>query len=191
MPFLYVYSARCVIEADSIVAYDGIGEDTARGRLEAAWRTMAPDMPLDLQSGRDALDYYYADDRRNARLFAIGGIAAGLIGAVGLFGMAAFNTSARVQEIGVRKSFGASRWQIIRLLMLQLLRPVLIANLVAWPVSFVVLDGWLKPFDDRIAMNPLFFAAGSGLSLMIAILTVLSVAMAASRTPPGNALRQV
>ena len=191
LPFMYVYSADCVVEADSIVAYDGVGEDTARRRLTAVWQTMAPDMPLDLQSNHDALDFYYADDRRNTRLFAMGGGIAGLLAAVGLFGMAAFNTSARVQEIGVRKSFGASRWRIVRLLMLQLLRPVLIANLVAWPIAFVMLDDWLTPFDDRIAISPLFFMVGSGLSLLIAVVTVLSVALAAARTPPGQALRQV
>ncbi len=190
LPAIYVYSSLCVVQADTIIGYAGIDEATARQRVEATWRALAPDLPFNLSSGREILDYYYADDRRNARLFAVGGGIAGLIGAVGLFGMAAFNTSARVQEIAVRKSFGASRFRIARLLLLQLLRPVLIANVLAWPAAFIVLDGWLKPFDDRIAISPLFFSLGSGLSLLIAAATVAGVALSAARTAPGSALRQ-
>ncbi|WP_443749924.1 ABC transporter permease [Asticcacaulis solisilvae] len=191
MPALYVYSANCALESEAIIAYADIDEATARRRIEAVWRALARDVPFDLYSGHEELDYYYAEDRRNTRLFAVGGGIAGLIGAVGLFGMAAFNTSARVQEIAVRKSFGASRFRIARLLVLQLLRPVLIANVVAWPVAYVVLDAWLKPFEDRVAMSLLFFIIGSGLSLLIAGATVAGVALSAARTAPRNALRQV
>ena len=191
LPALYVYSSPCAVEAGTVIGFSGIDEATARQRIEAVWRAEAPDLPFDMSSGRGALDYYYATDRRNTRLFALGGAIAGLIGAVGLFGMAAFNTSARVQEIAIRKSFGASRFRIARLLILQLLRPVLVANVVAWPLAFVVLERWLKPFEDRIAISPVFFVTGSGLSLLIAVVTVLGVAVSAARIAPPEALRQV
>jgi len=190
LPVIYVYSSPCATQADTIIGFSGIDEATARRRIEAVWRRMAPDLPFELASGREELDYYYADDRRNARLFAIGGGIAGLIGAVGLFGMAAFNTSARVQEIAVRKSFGASRYRIARLLVLQLMRPVLLANVMAWPIAYVVLEEWLKPFEDRVSLSLLLFLPGSGLSLLIAAATILGVALAAVRTPPGAALSQ-
>lgn len=173
----------------TIIRYSGIGQTTARFRLRAVWEKMAPDLPFSLQSIREVLDYYYADNRRNTRLFGIGGAAAGLIGAIGLFGMAAFNTSRRVHEIGIRKSMGASRWQIARLLVFQFLRPVLIANIIAWPVAYVILDTWLKQFDDRVAMSPLFFLAGSGLSLLIAVVTVAGIAWTAASLSPAKALR--
>jgi putative ABC transport system permease protein len=191
LPALYVYSAPCVLEDDTIIGFAGIDETTARQRVEAVWRDKARDLPFEMTSAHDALDFYYADDRRNTRLFAVGGGIAGLIGAVGLFGMAAFNTSARIQEIAVRKVFGASRRRVAGLLVLQLLRPVLIANVLAWPVAYVVLAEWLKPFEDRVSLSPLLFLAGSGLSLLIAAATVLSVALAAVRLTPAAALRQV
>lgn len=191
LPAVYVYDSASAVESGTIISYAGIDEDTARRRIEAAWLAEAPDLPFDVSSGRQTLDYYYAADRRNTRLFAIGGGVAGLIGAVGLFGMAAFNTSARVREIAIRKSFGASRLRIARLLVLQLLRPVLVANIVAWPVAYAVLGAWLKPFEDRIAISPIFFITGSGLSLLIAAATVAGVAMAAARMPPGSALRRM
>jgi len=190
LPVVYVYSSPCATQADTVIGFSGIDETTARQRIEAVWHTLAPDLPFELTSGREELDYYYADDRRNTRLFAMGGGAAGLIGAVGLFGMAAFNTSARVREIAVRKSFGASRFRIARLLVLQLLRPVLIANVAAWPIAYVVLSEWLKPFEDRVPLSLQLFLPGSGLSLLIAAATVLGVALAAVRSPPRAALRQ-
>jgi len=190
-PTLYGINTADTFLWDFVVRYSGIDETTARQRLAAVWTRIMPDRPLEFITARQALDYYYRDHRRNTRLFAIGGGVAALIGAVGLFGMAAFSTSARVHEIGIRKASGATRGHIVRLLMFQFLRPVLIANLIAWPVAYVVLDGWLKQFDDRVAMSPWFFVAGSGLSLVIAAVTVVGVAVSAASLSPAKALRQL
>ncbi len=190
-PTLYVMASMATQQSETVIRYSGIDEATARKKLEAVWRKQMPDFPFVLHTMRQELDYYYRDDRRNTRLFAIGGGVAALIGAVGLFGMAAFNTSARVHEIGIRKAQGASRWRIMRLLMFQFLRPVLIANIIAWPIAYVVLDAWLKQFDDRVAMSPWFFLAGSGLSLLIAAATVFGVAWSGANLSPAKALRQL
>jgi len=190
-PAIYLYSSLQPIEQDTIIRYAGIDEATATQRLGTAWHAAVPQLPLQLNSVGHELDYFYADDRRDTRLFAIGGIVAGLIGAMGLYAMAAFNTSARVQEIGIRQSLGASRWKIARLLVFQFLRPVLLANLIAWPAAWLVLDRWLNQFEDRVPLGPWFFLAGSGLSLLIAIMTVSGIAWSAARTRPGNTLQQV
>jgi len=190
-PLYYAIRLSKAQQLDVIIRYDGIDEVTARQKLTAEWTKVFPEHPLVFTTIRDELDFYYRDDRRNTELFAIGGGVAGLIGAVGLFGMTAFSTSARVHEIGIRKSAGASRWRIMRLLMFQFLRPVLIANIIAWPIAYAVLDTWLKQFDDRVAMSPLFFLAGSGLSLLIAGLTVFGVAWSGANLSPARALRQL
>jgi putative ABC transport system permease protein len=118
-----------------------------------------------------------------------GGIAA-LIAAVGLFGMAAFNTSMRAHEIGIRKSFGASQWRILRLLVFQFLRPVLVGNCLAWPIAWWVLDGWFRRFGDRIAISPLFFVTGTAVSMLIAVASVAGIAWSAAMAAPGSAMRQ-
>lgn len=190
-PTLYGVDSSKMFQWYTIIRYNGIGEAQARLRLQAVWDRFLPGKPVTFLTMRDQLDYYYRDDRRNTRLFAIGGGVAAFIGAVGLFGMAAFNTSARVHEIGIRKAQGASRGRILRLLMFQFLRPVLIANVIAWPIAYVVLDAWLKQFDDRVAMSPWFFLAGSGLSLLIAAVTVFGVAWSGASLSPAKALRQL
>lgn len=191
LPAVYYLDSTTLPDSEVAIRFSGIDEATAVRHLEFVFRQWLPDIPFQIQTIRQELDYYYRDDRKNTELFAIGGGVAALIGAVGLFGMAAFNTPARVHEIGIRKSQGASRGRILRLLMFQFLRPVLIANVIAWPIAYFVLDGWLKQFDDRVAMSPWFFLAGSGLSLLIAAVTVFGVAWSGASLSPAKALRQL
>ncbi|WP_334009284.1 ABC transporter permease [Sphingomonas aerolata] len=112
-----------------------------------------------------------------------------LIGCVGLWGLASFNTARRIREIGIRKTLGASSADIVMLLVGQFLRPVLIANVIAWPLAFVAMRTWLAGFDDRIALSPLYFVGASLLALGIAVLTVLGQSLRASRAAPAWALR--
>ncbi len=93
--------------------------------------------------------------------------------------------SAAGQEIGIRKTLGASATDIVKLLVGQFLRPVLIANLVAWPLAFIAMRTWLAGFDDRISLSPLYFAAATALALTIAVLTVLGQSLKASRAAPA------
>ena len=172
----------------AVVRFAGVPRDVIEARMTAIWRRFAPDLPLVTQSGVEALDTYYRDDRRNTSLFAVGAVFAGLVGAIGLFGMAAFNTSNRALEIGLRKVMGASRGRIAGLLLLQFLRPVAIANAVAWPIAWVALAQWLSQFDDQVSLSPWFFLAGSGLSLILAAVTVAGVALATAQMSPGRAI---
>ena len=162
---------------------------TMADRVRAIWRRVAPQVPLNLSTGDQALGAYYKADDRAARLFTIGAGLAVLIGCVGLWGLASFNTQRRVKEIGIRKTLGASSADIVRLLVGQFLRPVLVANLLAWPLAFVAMRTWLAGFDDRIALSPLFFAGASLLAIAIAVLTVLGQSLRASRAAPAWALR--
>ena len=75
------------------------------------------------------------------------------------------------------------------LLVGQFLRPVLLANLIAWPIAFIALRGWLAGFADAVALSPLYFAVASLLALTIAVLTVLGQSLRASRAAPAWALR--
>jgi putative ABC transport system permease protein len=158
-------------------------------RVRAVWLRMAPQVPFSGKSADTRLERYYEADERATRLFGIGAGLAVLIGCVGLWGLASFNTARRIREIGIRKTLGASSTDIVRLLVGQFLRPVLIANLLAWPLAFVAMRTWLAGFDDRIALSPLYFVAASLLALAIAVLTVLGQSLRASRAAPAWALR--
>ena len=84
---------------------------------------------------------------------------------------------------------GASTGKIVQLLVWQFTRPVLIANLIAWPVAWWVMRDWLNGFDSRIALTPLPFLLAGGLALLIAILTIGAHSFRVARTNPIHALR--
>ncbi|MEI5687591.1 FtsX-like permease family protein [Sphingomonas kyungheensis] len=158
-------------------------------QVRQVWQRMAPQVPFGGKTADERLARFYAADDRATRLFGIGAGLAVLIGCVGLWGLASFNTQRRVKEIGIRKTLGASSADIVRLLVGQFLRPVLVANLVAWPLAYLAMRTWLAGFDDRIALSPLYFVAASLIATVIAVLTVLGQSLRASRAAPAWALR--
>jgi len=108
---------------------------------------------------------------------------------LGLFGLAAFTAERRTREIGVRKVFGARTRDIVQLLLWQFSIPVLIANLIAWPVAWFYLHHWLQGYAYRISLNPVYFLAASAITLAIAWVTVIAHAVRVARANPIHALR--
>lgn len=157
--------------------------------ISQSWRRSVPDTPIKIETGKELLDGYYREDDQATRLFAIGAALAVLIGVIGLWGLASFNTARRIREVGIRKSLGATSGDIVKLMIGHLMRPVLVANLIAWPIAYIFMQSWLADFADPIALSPFYFAAGTLLALAIAVLTVLWQSLRASRTPPAWALR--
>jgi putative ABC transport system permease protein len=160
-----------------------------RRRLETVWRNLAPGTPFQADTVEVTMKPFYDADARRGQLFAVGAVLSAAIACLGLYGLAAFNTSRRVKEIGIRKTLGASTADVLRLLVGEFLRPVLWANLIAWPVSFLAMRSWLAGFDQRIDLNPAYFLAPSVAAVIVAVLTVAEQAIRVSRAEPSRALR--
>ncbi len=172
-----------------MVRYQGVSEPVMRQALAKVWRQIAPGVIFDAISANDNLDTYYKPERDRSHLFTIGTGMTALIGCMGLYGMAAFSASRRVREIGMRKVLGASREQMVRLLLWQFLRPVALASVLAWPLAWFALQRWLEQFDDVIAMPLWVFPVASAVAVLIALITVGGLVMASAGTEPGKALR--
>ena len=157
--------------------------------LARAWRSVEPSAPFDAQTVEAAMNPFYEPDERRSRLITLGAVVAGLIGCLGLYGLAAFNSERRTKEIGIRKVLGASTADVWRLLIGQFLRPVVIANLIAWPVAFMLMREWLNGFDQHIGLTPIYFLLATGLALLVALVTVSGQAFRVARADPGTALR--
>jgi putative ABC transport system permease protein len=131
----------------------------------------------------------YADIvQQTAAVSASAGLAV-LIASLGLFGLAAFTAERRIKEIGVRKAMGAATSDIVGLLLKAFTRPVLLANLLAWPVAWWAMDRWLAGFAYHVDLSPWYFVAGGGAAALIAVLTVLGHCIHQARARPVQALR--
>jgi putative ABC transport system permease protein len=167
--------------------------EVARG-AEAVWGRLMPELPIRIGYVEDDLAGQYDVDAQRGQIFAAFSVLAIVIACLGLFGLAAFSAERRTKEIGMRKVLGASVLDVVRLLVWQFSRPVLIANLIAWPVGFLAMRAWLHGFQHRIDLtSPLVivgvFGGAALLALGIAWLTTAGHALRVARRNPARALR--
>ena len=135
-PTMYDFQPRDPQQAIAMLRFTG-DPKAMLDAVRAVWRQEAPEVPFEGKTAVQNLETYYAHDDHTANLFTIGALLAVAIGCVGLWGLASFNTARRTKEIGIRKTLGASSGDVVKLLVGQFLRPVLIANLFAWPLAFL------------------------------------------------------
>jgi len=171
-----------------IVRYSG----SAGAIMEDArliWREMVPDRPFRSTFLDDRVANQYSSELAQAKILGAFSLLAVFVACLGLFGLAAFSAERRTKEIGIRKSLGASTQQIVKLLVWQFSTPVLIANLIAWPAAYLLMQRWLEGFVYRIDLNPLLFIGASLAALLIAWATVSLHAVRAAMTRPALAMR--
>ena len=157
--------------------------------IERLWKEAGDPRPLRLTFLDQRIQGLYRDIRRQATVFGIFATVALFIAALGLFGLSAFTAEQRTKEIGVRKALGASKADVLRLLLWQFAKPVLWANLIAWPAAYFIMQRWLEGFAYHIDLSPWIFLAASALALIIAVLTVVGHALLVARAQPVTALR--
>jgi putative ABC transport system permease protein len=157
--------------------------------INKTWRVMAPGFPIQRYFLSDIFEKQFKADETQGNMFAFFVGIAIFIACLGLFGLAAFTVERRTREIGLRKVFGARTRDIVRLLLWQFSIPVLIANVIAWPVAYYYLHHWLEGYAYRITLNPLYFLAAGGIALAIAWVTIIAHAVRIARANPIMALR--
>jgi putative ABC transport system permease protein len=158
-------------------------------RVEAVWKRYAPQVPFEARFADDIVRKQYDADEARAKTFAAFAGLAIIVACLGLYGLAAFTAERRTREIGIRKVLGAHDGDIVRLLVWQFSRPVLIANLIAWPVAWWLMRDWLDSFADRIDLGPQWFIGAGLLAAAIAAATIISHALKVARQSPALALR--
>jgi putative ABC transport system permease protein len=162
---------------------------TVRAAVERQWKQVVADVPFNAKFSEDIMGEMYKKEDGRAQIFAAFSLLAVIIGCLGLFGLAAFTAERRTKEIGIRKVLGARTRDIVRLLVWQFSRPVIIANIIAWPVAWWMMRDWLNGFDQRIPLTPLPFLVAGAIALGIAIATVVGHAVKVARANPIHALR--
>ncbi|WP_066800595.1 ABC transporter permease [Sphingomonas soli] len=171
-----------------VARFKGDGAAVRTG-IEKVWRSFAPDAAFDGQFSDAIMERSYRRMDARAQMFGLFAVLAVVVGCLGLFGLAAFTAERRTKEIGIRKVLGARTGDIVRLLIWQFARPVVIANVIAWPIAWWVMRDWLNQFDARMALTPVPFLLAGLAALVIAIVTIGAHAFRVARTNPVYALR--
>ncbi|MBX7153045.1 FtsX-like permease family protein, partial [bacterium] len=148
-----------------------------------------PTHPFEYNFLDDKLSDFYKDDQRVSRLFLGGASLTIIIACMGLFSLAAFAAEQRRKEIGIRRVLGASSRRLIMLLSKDFLKLVLLANIIAWPVAYVLMIRWLEDFAYRITIGIEMFVIAGVLAFVIAWITVGWQAYRAASLNPVETLK--
>ena len=169
-----------------------ISRDDVPGALKAireAWANLAPDVPLNLTFVDSLFGETYTVFANISRAFLALSLFAFAISVIGLFGMATHIAARRVHEIGIRKTLGASTRQILTLLLTDFSKPVVMANLIAWPLAYLAVQLYLSIFVNRVAISPVPFALSFAITILIAWAAVGGQTLRAARVKPAQVLR--
>jgi putative ABC transport system permease protein len=168
---------------------DGANISSAISHIEQYWNDFTGDAPFIYSFLEDDLMQLYTQEIRARRIFEIFAMLAVFIAALGLLGIASFNTGKRTREIGVRKAMGASPSSIMILLSKEINMLVLLATVISWPAAWLLMNRWLDNFAYRIEPGLPAFLAATVITYIIALLTVGIQSWRAANLNPVDVLR--
>jgi putative ABC transport system permease protein len=160
----------------------------ALAHIDSVWKRLVPKVPLRRQFLDELFNTAYATYSTVSRVLTGLAAFAFLIAVMGLIGMAIHVTGRRRREIGIRKTLGATARGVVLMLLRDFSRPVLIANLIAWPFAFFAGKLYFNLFTQRATMTPWPFLVSLVITLGIAWLAVSAQALRAAAVKPANVL---
>lgn len=191
-PTLYAIKNLCGnYKLEVMVKIDQAHMSDALKTLQSQWPTINK---LDGENFR----YYFLNDlygklfekqEQLQSVFFAAALLTILIALLGLFAFAKYMTNNRMKEIALRKILGASDFQVLRLLNTSFFRIVLIANLISWPLAYIITQKWLDTFAYRVEMSIIPFVLSAVGTILLTILTVSVQAAGAVKANPVDALK--
>lgn len=157
--------------------------------IEAIWTERIPDAPFEYSFLDEDLQKQYNEDRRISRIITSFSVIAMIICSLGLYGLSSFMAERRLKEIGVRKVMGASVPQITGMMSKEFVKLVLVAFVVAVPLSWYSAQKWLEGFEYKTPLNIIPFMYAGICALVIALLTISYESFKAANTNPARTLR--
>lgn len=158
-------------------------------QVKNSWEHLAPGMPFSYRFLDESFDEMYRAENRVGQIALIFSALAIFIACLGLFGLAAFIAEQRTKEIGIRKVLGASVAGIVQLFSREFLKLVLIAFVIAAPLSWYFMHHWLQDFAYRVDISWWIFLVAGASAFVIALLTVSFQAIKAAVANPVKSLR--
>jgi putative ABC transport system permease protein len=158
-------------------------------KIESTFKSHTEGYPYRYFFYEDFYDRQYQPEWRLGQLFNGFSLLSIVIACLGLFGLGAYTAEQKTKEIGIRKILGASFPGIVALTAKEFIKWIAIANLVAWPLAYFVMRGWLRDFAYKVSIDPLIFILAAGMTLFIAFVTVSYHSIKSALANPVDSLR--
>jgi len=171
------------------IKIEGTRVQETLAKIESTFNSHTEGYPYRYFFYEDFYDRQYQPEWRLGRLFNGFSLLSILISCLGLFGLGAYMAEQKTKEIGIRKVLGASIPGIVTLTAKEFIKCIAIANLIAWPLAYVVMRGWLQDFAYKVSIGPLIFILATALTLLIAFVTVGYHSIKAALANPVDSLR--
>jgi putative ABC transport system permease protein len=157
--------------------------------VEQAWTKAFPGNPFEYFFLDEYFNRQYASERQFGQLFTTFAFFAILISCLGLFGLSAYTASQRIKEIGIRKILGASVASIVQMLARDFLKLIVLAVLLATPLTWLVMHQWVQGFASRTTIQWWIFGVAGVVCLLVALITVSFQAVRAATASPVKSLQ--
>ncbi|MFA8342611.1 MAG: ABC transporter permease [Rhodothermaceae bacterium] len=157
--------------------------------VEKIWKEMVPGYPFEYNFLDKRINNFYKKEAQTAETISVFALIAIFLGCLGLFGLSIFSVEQKVKEIGIRKVVGASVTSIVMMLSKEFIKLILIANIIAWPLAYYLMNNWLQNFAFRIDINLLTFIFAAGISLLVGLITISYQSVKAAYINPVESLK--
>ena len=157
--------------------------------LHRKWEGIFPGIPFQYSFFDEDFDSLYRAEEQLGKIFFYFTVLALVIASLGLLGLAAFVSQRRTKEMGIRKVLGANIPQIVLLFLKEFVILVGVANIIAWPLAYILMRGWLQNFAYRTSIHFGYFLLAGFLALAIAVLCVGFQSLKSATADPVKAIR--
>ncbi|MFN8254694.1 MAG: ABC transporter permease [Bacteroidales bacterium] len=172
-----------------IIKYDKTKKEKTIKSVEKLWKSFNANRPAELQNLNEVLDFQYKNESLLNVFLWIFSILTLVISCMGIWAVTSLFSIQRTKEIGIRKALGASISEILLLFVKDFTNILLISNLIAWPVAWLILENWIKNFANHININVLDFIAASVIILFLTLAIVIKHALNVANSNAIDSLR--
>lgn len=157
--------------------------------MEGVWKRNFPGSDFIYFFLDEDFERQYQAEQRLANLFGLFATITIVIAVIGLLGLVSFMVGARTKEIGIRKVLGADVVHLAGLLSREFLLLVVVANIIAFPITWYFADQWLQGFANRIEVSPVLFLLTLAIAIVITLLAISLQTVKAAMADPVKSLR--
>jgi len=163
--------------------------DESLVEIEKLWNKYDEQRPFEYKLLQNEIDQLYKSEDVLVKLAMIFTILSLLIAALGIWALTAYITEHRTREIGIRKVLGASNLSIIKLINVEFVVIIIVSNIFAWPIAYLILEYWINSFAYQADINLWTFVFATFISFIITIITISQKSIKAGNKNPVDALR--